>query len=221
MHAPLRAAASLALVALAACGGSASTSSTPTPSTATYQLHMDFFSHETGLHTVIDPQVFVQTPGAPAGTGPQQITHVAGLAPAPKSGPSSTPLFSADGTGLGITRGQWLAAAGTVSFSCTNGREEAASHLTGLIPGGTYSTFVVHLDVSGAGRFTPWGDAAGATNNFTADTTGAATPTNSLAGCLGKKTAALIVWHSDGHTHGASPGRLGVTWHNSLITPLP
>lgn len=80
---------------------------------------------------------------------------------------------------------------------------------------------MVHLDVSGAGRFTPWGDGAGTTNNFTGDSTGAATPINSLAGCPGKKTAALIVWHSDGHSHGASPGQIGVTWHDSLITPLP
>jgi len=30
----------------------------------------------------------------------------------------------------------------------------------------------------------------------------------------------VIIWHSDGHTHGATPGQLGVTWHNSLITPV-
>jgi len=75
-------------------------------------------------------------------------------------------------------------AAGTVAASCTNGSEQAISHLTGLIPGGSYSTFVVHLDVQGAGRFTPWGDAQGTTNNFTADTTGTASPTNTVPGCL-------------------------------------
>ncbi|GAC1403250.1 MAG: hypothetical protein NVSMB60_20630 [Mycobacterium sp.] len=33
---------------------------------------MDFFSHESHLASVIDPQVFVRAPEAPAGTGPQK-----------------------------------------------------------------------------------------------------------------------------------------------------
>jgi len=107
------------------------------------------------------------------------------------------------------------------NHQATNGSEQAISHLTGLIPGGAYSTFVVHLDVQGAGRFTPWGDAQGTTNNFTADTTGTASPTNTVPGCLTSRAAVVIIWHSDGHPHGPTPGELGVSWHNSLITPLP
>ena len=200
---------------------STSVASTPSAGTAPYQLHMDFFSHESKLSPVIDPQVFLAAPAAPAGTGPQTIKHVAGIAPAPKAGDASTPLLAADGSTLNITRGAWEKAAGTVAVSCTDGSEQAISHLTGLIPGGAYSTFVVHLDIQGAGRFTPWGDAQGTTNNFTADTTGTASPTNTVPGCLTNRAAVVIIWHSDGHPHGPTPGEIGVSWHNSLITPLP
>jgi len=112
-------------------------------------------------------------------------------------------------------------AAGTVAFSCVAGSEQAISQLSGLIPAGSYSTFVVHLDVQGKGRFTPWGDASGSTNNFTASASGTASVSNSVSGCLTSREAAVIIWHSDGRPHGATPGVLGVTWHNSIITPLP
>lgn len=197
------------------------TAASSAPTQATYQLHMDFFSHESKLGSVIDPQVFQSSPGAPAGSGPQGIAHAAGTVPAAKASDPGTPLLAADGSALNITLGQWEKAAGTVSFSCTASGENAVSHLTGLVPNGSYSTFVVHLDVQGPGRFTPWGDSQGTTNNFTADANGAATATNTVSGCLGNREAAVIIWHSDGKPHGPTPGTLGLTWHNSLITPLP
>lgn len=211
----------LALMAYGASQSSAAAHASAKPLRATYRLHMDFFSAEAKLTTVIDPQVFVRAPGAPAAVGPQMIKHAAGLAPARKTADPSTPLLAANGTALHITLGQWEKARGTVTFRCVSGHEKAASRLTGLIPRGRYSTFVVHLKVMGAGRFTPWGDATGTTNNFTASARGTASPKNTVAGCLGSTAAVLIVWHSDGRSHGASPGTIGVTQHNSLITPLP
>jgi len=222
---------------LAACGssGSASTartqaatgpstrpsSSGPGASSIPYQLHMDFFSHEAHLSTVIDPQVFSAAPGSPARTGPQMVHHVAGLAPARKASPAATPLFAADRSPLGITLGVWEKAAGTASFNCREGQERLTSRLTGLVPNGSYSVFVVHLDVTGPKRFTPWGKAQGTTNNFTAGPTGSASLTNTVQDCLNNRAAAVVIWHSDGKPHGATPGTLGLTWHNSLITPLP
>ncbi|GAC1609946.1 MAG: hypothetical protein NVS3B26_14030 [Mycobacteriales bacterium] len=196
-------------------------SPTSSPTTVSYLLHMDFFSRESKISPVRDPQVFVAAPGAPAATGLQMIKHVAGVKPAPKDGPAATALLAADGTPLKITLGQWEKAAGGASVACIGGQERLASHLTGLIPSGSYSTFVVHLDVQGKGRFTPWGDAQGTTNNFTADTSGSAAPVNTLPTCLTEHVAAVIIWHSDGQPHGPNAGVLGVTWHNSLITPLP
>ena len=155
-------------VTVSACGpsittgsGVASSSSTAAGPTvnATYQLHMDFFSQESKLPSVIDPQVFVSKPGAPAGTGPQMIQHAAGVTPASKTDPPATPLLGADGAPLGITLGQWENAAGSLSWTCAGGRETAVARLSGLIPNAVYSVFVVHLAVQGAGRFTPFGDA--------------------------------------------------------------
>jgi hypothetical protein len=236
--------ASLGVLTLTACGAGATTPThgdlTSSPAAAgaatsaatapgapagsaptDYQLHMDFFSQESKQPAVLDPQVFIASPGTAAGTGPQMIPHAANVVPTPKAGPADTPLLGADGSALNTTRGAWEKAAGTVAFACANGNKQATSTLTGLIPGATYSTFVVHLDVQGPGRFTPWGDAAGTTNNFTADTTGAAAPTNTVPGCTTTHEAIVIIWHSDGKTHGATPGQIGVTWHNSLITSVP
>ncbi len=231
--ASVSAAVTAAALLLAACGSSGGTSpSSPASTTTTapstratkkvdYQLHMAFFSLESKIRPVIDPQVFVASPGAKAKIGPQMISHVAGVAPAKQAGPPATRLLAADATPLKVTLGEWERAAGSVAFSCVNGSERAESILTGLIPSATYSTFVVHLKRQGATRFTPWGNAAANTNNFTASSTGAASPTNTVTGCLGADSAAVIMWHSDGQTHGSSPGTIGVTWHNSLITALP
>jgi len=92
--------AAAAVIAVAACSssqtsGATSSSTTSSPAsaapgsggaagTATYQLHMDFFSHESKLSTVIDPQVFQASAGAAAGPGPQGISHAAGIAPDPE-----------------------------------------------------------------------------------------------------------------------------------------
>ena len=217
---------------LSACGGqthpaSASTTSSPTapsappsgaPSTLSYQLHMDFFSHESNQPAVIDPQMFVSSPGTPAGTGPQNISHAADVTPAPKTDPPETTLLAADGTPLGITLGQWESAAGTVSMTCDGSQETAAHELRGLIPGGLYSVFVVHLNIQGSGRFTPFGDPAGTTNNFTASADETASPTTTVRGCLTNQEAVVIIWHSDHQAHGASAGTIGVDWHNALIT---
>jgi len=184
-----------------------------------FQRLMPFYYAESNVN--IDPMVFLPKPGAPAGVGPLMVSHVAGIAPAKQGASPTSPLLGADGKQLGIMLGQWEKAAGTVAFSCVASRERATSTLTGLIPSATYSTFVVHLDVEGSGRFTPWGDPAGTTNSFTASATGTAAPTNTVKGCLGTDAAAAIIWHSDATTHGKSPGDIGVNWHTSLITRVP
>ena len=57
-----------------------------------------------------------------------------------------------------------------MSLTCDGGQATAASQLRGLVPGGVYSVFVVHLNVQGPARFTPFGDTGGTMNNFTAST---------------------------------------------------
>jgi hypothetical protein len=206
-----------ALLLLAACGGSGAP-----VAHASYELHSTFFSSESGLTSAIDPQVFTASPGAAAGTGPQGIVHAAGYAAARESEPASSGLFAADGTPLHLTLGAWNAAKGTLALSCASGREKVASTLTGLVPSGVYSVFDVHLLVNGAGRFTPLGDPTGIDNTFTATSRGTASSTNTVAGCLAHMTdAVVVIWHSDGQAHGATPGTLGITWHNAVIAQVP
>ena len=211
--------AAISAVALAACG-STSHAAQGSHGTAAYQLHMSFFSHESGLKIVIDPQVFVRKAGAARAVGPQMITHAAGLAPAPQDAPASSSLRGATGAALGITLGEWERARGSLRISCASSRSTVDSTLTGLIPHGVYSVFVVHLRIDGPGRFTPLGNAAGTNNNFVASSSGTASSRDTVSGCLTRAEAVVVIWHSDAKTHGKIPGLLGVTWHNSLIAPL-
>jgi hypothetical protein len=153
--------------------------------------------------------------------GPLNVRHVAGVSPAPRRTPRGTHLLGADGSPLGITFGQWQGAHGTVAFRCVGSKEQATSHLSGLIPSASYSTFAVHTALEGPRRFTPWGDPAGSTNNFTASKNGTASPRNTMQGCTGEADDIIIIWHSDDMTHGRSPGTIGVNWHTSLISSVP
>ncbi len=208
--------AALALVAggaiLAGCSGQAS------GTTIGLERHMDFFSRETKQPAVIDPQMFIRTPGAPAGNGPQGIAHSADFAPVREDAPPTTPLYGPDGTDLHVTLGTWEAAKGTVTLSCHAGKDTAKATFDHLIASGVYSLFVVHLDATtNATRFTPLGD----TNTGAAGTDGRLRLTSSAPTCLDTREAVLAVWHSDGTAHGASPGTIGVTQHNALIAAVP
>jgi hypothetical protein len=208
------------LVAACGTGGDANKASATSAGSSPaedYQRLMVFYAAESGANPPIDPMTFIAAPGAPAAVGPLSVMHAAGVAPAKQTDPPTTPLLGADGTSLGITLGQWEKAQGTVAFNCVGSKRQATSTLKGLIPSGTYSAFVVHTALDGPGRFTPWGDPAGTTNNFTASATGTATPTNSLDGCQSNADDIAIIWHSDGVDHGSSPGKIGANWHTSLI----
>jgi hypothetical protein len=216
---------------VAACGGGGSPDVTATGASGAsssgsdppedYQTLMVAYAAESGADPAIDPMTFVAAPGTAAGTGPLSVRHAVGVTPAVQTGPPATPLLGADGASLGITLGQWEKAQGTVSFDCVGSKRRATSTLTGLLPSATYSAFVVHTALDGPGRFTPWGDPAGTTNNFTSSATGTSTVTNALDGCDTNADDIVIIWHSDGMDHGSSPGRIGVDWHTSLIARVP
>lgn len=163
-------------------------------------------------HTLaaVDPQVFVSSSGVPAGIGPQKIAHTADLAPAPKSSSADTPLLAADGTPLNITLGQWENATGTVSLSCANNIASATHKLRGLVPFGLYSVFVVHLNIQGPERFTPFGDTEGTTNNFTAGLDGDRDADNNpyrLSDRSGRRRDHLAQRHPVPRAHRSNDGR--------------
>lgn len=190
--------------------------------TLRFEGHGAFFSSETHQPIAIDPQVFVHTPSAPGGLGPQDIVHAAGVAPAPLSAPPDTALYNAGGNPIGTTLGRWLAASGTGSIEPANDRAHAdrvSVSFTGLIPGGLYTLFEVTFQPSG-NTFAPL-DGSGLRHNFVALDDGTARATVLTPAALTHSNAVLLVYHSDGRTHGMSRGTPGVTAHHQLIGRVP
>ena len=211
------------ILSLVGFGSSASAAGSQRIQHVAYQLHMVFFSHEAGLSTVIDPQMFVYAPGTPAGTGPQRINHVANFAPALAANAPQTKLYNANGRALGVTLRAWKAANGRAMLRCRGGVETIRSRFRHLIPHGYYTLFVVHLDVpKDPGRFTPLGASDGSNDSFVADAAGQGHETNVISSCLTPgREAVVLVWHSGGQILGSSIGSPGVASHNQLIFPVP
>ena len=181
-----------------------------------FQTHADFFSNETKASAPLDPQVFVSDAAAQAGVGPQQITHVSGFRNALKTDASTRRLYNANGLALNVTVGNWLGAGGDVVFNQrADGTEKITVILSGLIPAGTYSLFENHFDQRPTG-FSPL-DGTGTGNSFEASKDGKAVFTVLAAAPLTHNNAVLVVYHSDGQTHGKSRGIIGVNAHHQLI----
>ena len=196
------------------------TSDAPRTTTLPFVTHAAFFSAETRQPTPLDPQVFVQQANAAAATGPQNIKHVAGYRNALISDLPGLKLFSASGEPLGFTLGEWLGAAGHVDLTSGDaGAEKVVATFTGLKPGGVYSLFENHFDQQPIG-FTPL-DGQGMENSFVAGSDGRAMLTVLAPQRLTHANAVLLVYHSDGKTHGASRGAIGVTAQHQLIVRIP
>jgi len=165
--------------------------------------------------------MFVPSAGAPAGLSDLDVPYVPGFAQVSELGPDDTALYGADGKALGVTLGQWKQAGGTVSFACVDSKEKASSTLTGLIPNGVYGAFEVDPSLPLDSRFTPWGAADGSDNTFTASADGTASPVNTGPDCTNLPQHIGILWHSDGTSHGASSGKMGVDTHTALLADTP
>lgn len=186
----------------------------------TFETHAAFFSKETKQPTAIDPQVFVMDPAAKAATGPQNIAHAAKFRPAVTSSDPLTKLYNAKGEPLGLRLGSWLGARGTVSISpAKNGAAEISARFTGLQPNGVYSLFENHFDQKPIG-FTPL-DGQGRVNSFRADAKGSGQIAVTAPKMLTSANAILLVYHSDGQTHGQSRGEIGINAHHQLIAKIP
>lgn len=185
-----------------------------------FETHAAFFSKETKQAKEIDPQVFVADPAAPAATGPQGIVHIAKFRPAFTDQAPATPVFTAQGTPLGFTLGAWLGAKGELSITPeSDGTAKVVAAFTGLQPNGVYSLFENHFDQKPIG-FTPL-DGTGTNNSFSADATGAGEITLTAPTMPTDVNAVLLVYHSDGKTHGVSRGQIGVNAHHQLIAKVP
>jgi hypothetical protein len=186
----------------------------------TFETHAAFFSKETKQPNVIDPQVFVADPLAEAGTGPQNIVHVAKFRPATVASDPATPVYDAKGNPLGFSLGSWLGAKGKASIKPVyGGAAEIIVEFTGLQPRGVYSLFENHFDQNPVG-FTPL-DGQGSANSFTADAKGSATIRIKAPQVPTNVNAILLVFHSDGQSHGETRGEIGVNAHHQIIAKIP
>jgi hypothetical protein len=168
----------------------------------------------------LDPQVFVRDGAAPALVGPQGIGHVAGFRPLLLSDPADTNLSTAKGNSLGFTSGKWLGATGHVTITPDpNGGAQIVASFKGLKPGGTYSLFENHFDTKPV-SFTPL-DGKGTRNSFKAKRDGSASVSVRSPQMPTGVNAVLLVYHSDGKSHGESRGEIGVNAHHQLIAKIP
>lgn len=185
-----------------------------------FVTHASFFSQETKQPSPLDPQVFVRDPAAPAAVGPQNIEHVKGYRPLLLGDPPATKVNTATGKALGFTAAKWLGATGHVTITPTRtGGADIAATFKGLKPGGAYSLFENHFDTKPI-SFTPL-DGKGTRNSFTAKKDGSASIKVHTADVPTGVNAVLLVYHSDGKSHGESRGEIGVTAHHQLIAKVP
>lgn len=191
-----------------------------TSRTQGFLTHAAFFSLESKQPNLLDPQVFVADPSAPAATGPQGIMHIAGVRPAFGVDDPDTKVETAQGKPLGFTLGQWFGARGRVTLSAAPGGGTAMTYvMTGLLPNGVYSFFENHFAADGV-TFTPL-DGTAQHNTFTATARGTASGSLSIPGAVTHAEGILLVYHSDSTAHGMDRGQLGVTVHHQLIIRIP
>ncbi len=180
------------------------------------ETHAAFFSNETHQNPPLDPQVFVAAPDAPAATGPQGIRRSAGLRNALIGDGPALPIVTALGLPLDMSLGAWLGAKGQVILTPQlDGREKVTVVLSGLKPHGHYSLFENHFDQKPVG-FTPL-DGKGTDNNVVANAEGKAVLTTMSPTTITHDNAVLVVYHSDGKSHGKLRGDIGINAHHQLI----
>ncbi len=138
------------------------------------------------------------------------------------------------GASLGMSLGDWLAATGTVTYTCSDGIGRIEASFRNLVANGTYSMWYfrvakAHMGCAACPFATidfPVGAKDGSQSQFAADARGNATFDAVFEPCLelsGDQLAAAlaVAYHSDGNTHGPSPGDMGHTSHIQLLAVLP
>jgi len=197
---------------LAFVGGSFATS----PLKINFVTHASFFSMETKQPKTLDPQVFVQDPAAEAATGPQGIKHAAGFRPPLiEQDAKSSLLYNADGKPLGFDLHTWLSPSGIVTITEQGGKILLEATFKGLKPNGNYSIFENHFDHTPV-TFTAM-DGTGKSNSFSAHPNGTAKISITLPDFPTHANAVLLIYNSEGQSHGLDRGKVGIEAHHQLI----
>jgi hypothetical protein len=183
--------------------------------------HAALFSLLAREPELVDPEIFLADPAAPAGLGFEQIAHVAGIRSAAMSDDGTARALDANGRDLGFDLQHWFAASGLVQLDPPDpdrATERIVLRFANLVPRGRYSVFLVHLE-SKAGGDAPL-DGTARTNSFTADADGNAGATV-VAQPLLHGSAIVLVYHADRKDHGMRPGSAGFDAFNQLIVRVP
>lgn len=135
------------------------------------------------------------------------------------------------GQALGVTLGQWFAAKGHGSYSCTNGKAHINFDFEKLVPNGVYTMWHYFMAWPPTEPFNgtydlPVGARDGSDAAFQADANGNATFERRFSPCLqltGEHLAAGLglAWHSNGKTYGPSPGEFATFTHVQMYLGLP
>ena len=183
----------------------------PSPDRAAFVSFARSFSDASRLQPALDPEIFVPAPQATAGIGPESIPHVAGVRNARLADDKDRFVAAADGAELGFSLASWLAAVGTIDAQPTDdGQVRLLMRFSSLLSGSKYSLFVRHP--MPLGTFVALGDFAAAFDG---------SATMDVKAPLESGDAVVLVYHSDGRPHGASPGNLGLDAHIQLIWQAP
>jgi hypothetical protein len=179
-----------------------------------FMTHAAFFADLTQANASIDPHVFVSDSSAAAGTGPENIAHVAGFRPENQGTDDHTsPLYNANGKALGFNIGKWLNSAGTVSVDSSGVGDRLHFGYTGLSESGHYDMF--RFDPA-TGGISPL-DGTGTTNAFTATSLGTADFYVTTPAHVTAFDRILLIYNSDGMDHSTQPGTFGVDSHVELV----
>ncbi len=135
------------------------------------------------------------------------------------------------GKALGVTLGQWLAATGSGTYTCSSGAGTVQARFAKLMPNATYTMWYFFLPMPPTKPFTgtldlPLGARDGSQNTFRTDGAGTAAFKATFKPCLqlsGEQLASglAVAWHSDGKTYASDAGPFGSTTHVQLFLLLP
>lgn len=134
------------------------------------------------------------------------------------------------GKALGMTLGDFIAATGTGTYECDDGIGTVEVSFDNLVPDGVYTMWYSLIPRPVLDPFVvlsmPLGARDGSQSPFTADRDGHADYSARFTPCLqlgGLQVDAVIdiAWHSDGNTHGATPGPFSTVTHVSMWANLP
>jgi hypothetical protein len=205
---------SIPVLIIAALFAASATPSSAQQQSWIFMTHAAFFADVTQGSDAIDPHVFVRDPSASAGSGPENIQHVAAFRPEDQATDDHTsPLYNADGKPLGFNIGQWLNSAGTVDAASSGMGDQLHFGFTGLVQSGHYDVFRLNPTT---GAIFPL-DGAGTSNAFTATSLGTADFYVTTPAHITTFDRVLLIYNSDGMDHAMQPGAFGIDSHIELV----